>query len=71
MTNRFLPIRPQLHQAINVLEDFYGLGSANWNVHRNVDGAPSNDSAKIHEELLSMMESPEYDTLVVLARLVW
>lgn len=71
MTNRFLPIRPQLHQAINVLEGFYGLGSESWNVHRNVDGAPLNDSANIHEELLSMMESPEYDTFVVLARLVW
>ena len=71
MTNRFLPIRPQLHQAINVLEGFYGLGSASWNVHRNVDGAPLNGSAKIHEELLLMMESPEYDTFVVLARLVW
>ena len=71
MTNRFLPIRPQLHQAINVLEGFYGLGSASWNVQRNVYGAPLNHSAKIHEELLSMMESPEYDTLVVLVRLVW
>ncbi len=71
MTTLFLPIRPMLHQAIHVMEGFYGLGSASWNVNRDVDGAPLNDSAKIHEELLSMMEAQEHDTFVVLARLLW
>ncbi len=71
MTTLFLPIRPMLHQAIHGLKGFYGLGSESWNVHRNIDGAPLNDSAKIHEELLSMTKSPEYLTFAALARLVW
>lgn len=68
---RLVPIRPLLHRAINAMEAIYGLTTAPWSADWDGETMVFGRAAQLPEELLKLWDSPDWDTLKTLAKLVW